>query len=363
MLKIIRIILKNVIMCQKKNFKGVWSDTDSNLKVLVSVFLTMAILKLCEVSFFLICFLGLTYQLYRVSQHYFSYETNSNIGFHVTEVSRFPTTVFCSRWRDIIVDQKRLYDFTVNTTPPAEKGVKYGRSKVGLFGRGVVLRPKIKDIFDSTPPVTKSIAYCMIRRGDMNIATDLGPSDCYDEYHVSKAVIGELMCYFFSRKSIETFPAGDIADSYYHTNKVHDVTLTKELSVSKVGLFASYFPNVLEDGKLDSFPVVSKQYGVQILRETFINSNFFLSAIQTNVTLLPPPHDTKCSPGHGRQRCYQECLITRMKKINRVPWSSFIPEPLDMEMLLPEDLVNETVADHASQSFRHCHLECKLKTQ
>lgn len=80
----------------------------------------------------------------------------------------------------------------------------------------------------------------------------------------------------------------------------------------------------------------------------------------TNITRLPPPHDSMCRERHNRQECYEDCLLKRFISINRVPWSAFITEPLDVYMFTKKDLANRTMVMFAHDSFKRCHRSCKI---
>ena len=82
---------------------------------------------------------------------------------------------------------------------------------------------------------------------------------------------------------------------------------------------------------------------------------------QLKIHRLPPPYDTKCTPGHRREKCYEHCLDQKLALINRVSWSAFHREKLDMKMVTANDLKDNVTSKFINEVFLECQSLCKSR--
>ena len=217
----------------------------------------------------------------------------------------------------------------------------------------------IKDILELTPLESEVIESCIVRLGKMSTPTVMDNSKCKLYFNVTKAVFGEKICYtFIPRFGADGFSAGDIATSFSHTGSVYRIRLRPTMSKSSFASFISVVNSNVKDFLHSRLFQANTAKG-----KTFKYSRILVFGDSIEIKRLPPPYETACTPGHDREMCYEECLVKKLKVMNRLPWSGFHSEKVKMKMLTPAQLVNETISEYVGQSFEGCHSLCKLKTE
>ena len=116
------------------------------------------------------------------------------------------------------------------------------------------------------------------------------------------------------------FSVGQVASSKYFTNIVYVIYVKRNMLASKFAFFISWTTKRrLANGPLDSRP-----YQAKVLNQITLNeSSFSVYGESAEIHKLPPPFDTKCTPGHQREKCYEKCLNQKLVLINRLSWSAF----------------------------------------
>ena len=126
----------------------------------------------------------------------------------------------------------------------------------------------------------------------------------------------------------------------------------------------AFFISSFIDPDKEDDPLDSRLYQIKVQNKDKLNkSRFAVYGEAIKVHRLPPPYDTKCTPGHDRESCFEECLIAKLEVINRTSWSGFHSEKLDKKMLTALDLYNYSTSKIVVTSFHTCHSSCKLKTE
>ena len=304
--------------------------------------------KIFSRGFMLICMLGFLVQVQQVSQLYFRFQTTSRTSFQIRDINNYQSIMYCPRFFELIHGHKE------------GNIVMSGQLSISLDQYFLYLSSlTVKDILELTPPASEAIDSCIIRLGKMSTPKVLDNSMCKIYFNVSKSVVGEKICYtFIPTFGANGFSVGDIATSLTHTGSVYRIVPRSTILLS---FYASFISVV--NGNIKNF-LNSRLFQAKTVNDMTLNRSRILvygDSIETKT--LPPPFDTACSPGHNREICYEECLVNKFKVINRLPWSGFHSKKLDMKMLTPVQLLNETISGHVGQSFEECHSLCKLKTE
>ena len=309
----------------------------------------MNLKTICSPLFLLVCLSGLLFQIQQVSELYFQFLTWSKIEYRVREVDDYQTISFCPRFTELM-DRTRHKEYGIQLEAP-----------IGLDN---ILKEMstltIKDILDLTPPESDIIHQCTIRGIKLSVPLLLNRSECEKFFTVIKAVNGERICYTFMPPKQANYSIGDVASSQTHTNSVYQLNMKPNLGRSTNAFFISYYNDV--EGKED--PLESRPFQAEFVNtRTFNQSRFAVYGESTEITRLPAPFDTSCTPGHDREACYERCLIEKFKAIDRIPWSGYHRLPLPVKMFNELDLKNETMADVATKSFQECHSSCRTKKE
>ena len=279
---------------------------------------------------------------------FFRFQTTSKMAYDVKEVEHYQTIVFCSRWTDVI-DRRHYKQHGISPQRPI--------SIEGVYSELSAL--KIKDIFNLTPKEEDFLKGCWIRPEVLEWPGNMNRSECNRIFRVSKSVNGEAVCYSTSLRKKTTYSVGDIASYLTHANTVYNLFVTSPLVTKsvRVHLITHFEDEYYKD------PFYSRIFQSHAANENGFASIGFLVYGQTiEIQRLPPPFDTQCLVGHDRQICYEKCLKDRFLKMNRIPWSSYIHEPLEFKLFTYTDYENKSKALLAQNSMEDCHRLCKIKS-
>ena len=220
----------------------------------------------------------------------------------------------------------------------------------------------VRQILEVTPPKFNTITRCSVRRGRISFPVILNETECLDFFKVTKSVTRNRICYTFTPRIRAIYSVGDVATYYDYVGILYSIVL--KTTVSKT--FHAFIISSVLDSKSfgEEDPLHSRLFQANADNaKTFSQSRIVVYGDSIEINRLPPPHDTRCTPGHDQEVCYEVCLIEKFKAINKLPWSGFHREKLDIKILNPTDLLNETILRHVADSFEECHSLCKLKTE
>ena len=312
--------------------------------------------KISSRVFSFICFLGFLIQVEQVSELYFSFETRSRTMYQIREADYYQTIMYCPRFADLI--DKSAMNNDHNTSLSRESTQQYLRDL-----HLMVSKLTIKEILELTPLELHAIQECDIRRRKMSNPTYLKKKQCDAFFRVIKSVNGERICYTFIPKTRAIYSVGSVATSLNYLGVVYQIIPNPYICNSVVAIFISSSFMTDRNGSLKdplhSRPFVAKLYNIN----SFNHSRFLVYGESIEIHRLPPPYDTRCALGHDQEVCQEECLIEKLKAIDRMPWSAFHREKLDVRILSSVDLERETVSNYTENSFEECLILCKQKNE
>ena len=299
--------------------------------------------------FSLICLFGFLIQVQQVSELYFGFQTTSRTLYQIREVDDYQSIMYCPRSLDLL-DRSHHDQYGILSEPPKTLDKVYHE----------LSKLTIADILNLTPHESITIDSCRVRQGSISTTVSMVRRDCQRFFKVIKSVYGERICYTFMPRNQKSYSVGDVATAQTYASIVYQIHAGTSISNS---IFAFFISSVM-DSNDNTDPLHSRPF--QIVTEnfkTFNESRFLVFGDSIEIKRLPSPYDTKCTPGHDQEICYETCLIDKFKTINRLPWSGFHREKLDMKMLSSIDLFNESILGYVSESFEDCHSLCKRKTE
>lgn len=300
--------------------------------------------------FSLLCFLGFLLQLQQVSDLYFHFYTTSKTEFQIQEVDNYQSLVFCPRWLDVLDRNQLLNKYNTKlVTPKSDKELDQ-----------ILGSLTIKQILELTPTVSTVILDCMIREDNISAPMSIDKKECHKIFKVIKSVNGERICYTFMPRVRMNYSVGNVASSQSWTNIVYQISLNPILG----NTFLAFFISEFIDPETENDPLDSRLYQIKVQNIDGLNkSRFAVYGEKITIHRLPPPYDTKCTPGHDRELCFEECLVAKLQIINKTSWSGFHSEMLEKTMLTSLDLYNYSRSKTIVRSFHLCHSSCKLKTE
>ena len=307
--------------------------------------------RITSIIYSLICLLGLMFQVQQVSELYFHFYTTSKTVFRFREVDYYQTIMYCPRLVDLL-NRSSYQDYSIGQHIPQNVPDVYKE----------LSRLTIRSILELTPPASDVIKSCIVRHGRLATPLSMNQRDCKAFFKVIKSVNGERVCYTFIPRIVTNYSSGDVSSSESWTNVVYNIYLNPSIVKTTVAIFIS---SVIDPQANEFGPDLnSRPYHAKVVNsKTFNVSGLQVSGESTEINRMALPYDTKCIPGHGRETCYEHCLQNRLKIINRLPWSGFYREAIDMKMLTALDLKNKTTSEFAEKSFEECYSLCKVKAE
>ena len=273
----------------------------------------------------------------------------SRTVYQIRDFDYYQSIMYCPRFMDLI-DRKRL----------KELGKSFSERSLEDYLRGLSSLA-IKDILEFTPPESQVIRKCMVRVGRMSSATVMNQKECEAYFRVTKSVNGEKICYTFMPRVWANFSVRYVASSLTYTSSVYEISLQPIIAKSFKTFVISSPTDSTGDSKDPLHSVPFQAMGQN--HKHFLESKFAVYGDAIEINRLPPPFDTNCSPGHDQETCYQSCLIQKFKAINKLPWSGFYRQKLDIKILTPIHFENQTIARFVDTSFDKCHSRCKIRTE
>ena len=307
--------------------------------------------RIFSIIYSFVCLSGFLFQVQQVSELYFHFYTTSKTVFQFREVDYYQTIMYCSRYVDLL-NRSSYQHYSIGHQVPQNVPDVYRE----------LSRLTIRTILELTPPGSDAIESCIVRHGRLGTPFYMNQRGCKAFFKVIKSVNGERVCYTFMPRMLTNYSSGDVSSSESFTNVVYTIYLNPSIVQTTVAIFVSSVidPKANEFGPdLDSRPYHAKV----VNSKTFNVSGLQVSGESTEINRLALPYDTKCIPGHDRETCYEHCLRNRFKVINKLPWSGFYREVIDMKMLTALDLKNKTTSEFAEKSFEECYSLCKLKVE
>ena len=282
---------------------------------------------------------GLLYQVTEVSGLYFKYETKTAIVQSISGPVTPPHVCLCVRYTDLI------------------HGPKGMRRAATLEERFVYQsRLTIKEIFDLTPAANHSLTWCAYRSND-SMHSLVSTSECYSLFNVSKFYTQDLMCYNVDPLIKTTYLINRVAHSLYFSHMMFAVRFSKAFNAAdKIHVIAFY----------GEYPWISRNYAsittrlADYRKMTFKNNKYYVSFLWNKYLLLPAPFDTNCSrvPIEQSSECKKSCMIDQLIKINKVPSSEFITDPIDLPHVNFYDLNDSSTRAFVLHAEALCSSRC-----
>ena len=295
--------------------------------------------------FILMCVVGFVLQVYQVSKVYFKFTTTTRSDFRVLETAYYTTTVFCLHHFDLL-NRSKYEKYEVQQ---AARNKKIQQELLVLT---------VRDIMELTPQALDIVRSCMIRDQELHLPIFLNSSQCQDFFNITKSVSGEKVCYDFIPLANFNYSVGDVSSSPTYQNVAYKIDLDAKLGRAHYASIISHHPT-----SSNSDPLISRMFGYNVHNaNSFIDSGFLVYEKLIYYEKLPPPYDTKCI-NRERQVCYELCLINRFKTMNRIPWSGFHRNSVDMKIFSYKDLQDESMALVARKAFQDCHFQCKIQAE
>ena len=289
------------------------------------------------------CLLGCLYQVYFVSQQYFSYKATTRVESQLQDIVRLPALILCVPIYQFHAKSETLSRFT-------EK----------LHGLTIL------ELDELTPAENNILSHCWLRMDDFELLNEYSKNSCYKHITVKKVLIGDSVCYQFHPHPNMTYSINQVANAFNYPYNVFEIHLKEVFRNISDMYIPAHYPSLSEDqsGKI-RFPVHSRKFGQIISRSRADHSWLIMRPTEEVFNLLPPPFDTDCKDGNDY--CLRDCTISKsILRLNKFPhtepagfnvYASGISRKL--KILSPDDLRDATNFSKWSDIVDICNLECR----
>ena len=299
----------------------------------------LTLMRFLSHLFTLTSYVGLFYQVTVISELYFKYETKTTIVQSISGPVTPPAICFCIRYTDLIQGYK-------------------GMKRAGTLEERFVYQSRltVKEIFELTPAANESITWCTFRSND-SMHSDVSTSNCYSLFNVSKFYTQDLICYNIHPRIEPRFLISRVAHSLYFSHMMFGIRFSKKFNAAdKIHIIVFY----------GQFPWFSSDYAsittrlTDFYKMTFKNNKYYVSFLWNKHYLLPAPYDTNCSsiPIEESSQCKRSCMIDQLIRINKVPSSQFISDPIDLPHVNYYDLNDSSIRDFIVHTEQLCSSKC-----
>lgn len=316
-------------------------------------------IKLLHLIFLTLCTLGLTWQVYEVSNEYFVYDTNTRIKIQYPYEIEIPSLTLCLRYTDVLNITKANIQLKNNWTN--ENGE--------YFIRKIQNEITTKEIFDYTPGKYEIIDHLYFRdsTGYSNGSCD-DITTCKSILKVNKFIYIEYICYTFHlENSIKVKPK---------VISVHPICsgVLANYSFSNIFQNVSHFKLSLHTRLTEPFNSLMIQpisYRKMSPKSGMFNSVFYSSPNFFNIQYMKPPYITMCYDYEIENRyqsqfhCIQICVRNKIRyEFNKEPYSVFTQSANNRKIISTKDLLNVTVSERLYAIEEECEKskECKFRT-
>lgn len=307
--------------------------TFKNLTTMIPLNLRMFISMIFKFG----CFLGFLYQISQVSDVYFAYRTSSKIGKSLVSNKPFPTIVFCSMYLEAMG-----YNFNIVPYPKNED---------------LLSKYTVKQILERTPNASHFIRNCRLRNQTSTVMRFSG-RECHSSFfRVTKSVNSEFLCYSIQPSRQLAYYLPDVVSSLRFKYEIFTIDVNPDIAnsahlISVIGYTPDDEPN-------HDWPLNSRNYGRKHIKKSNVDVVIYMSKASTSTDLLPHPYDTNCVD-IDVEFCYESCLSHKMKQINRVSWSDFISEPMNIIMSSETDQLNSSMRRMIDTFTKKCNDMCQM---
>ena len=304
----------------------------------------LTLMRLLSDLFVLAASVGLLYQVTVISDLYFKYETKTAISQSISGAITPPNLCFCVRYTDLI-DSPRI-----------------GMRRAATLEQRFVYQSKltVKEIFRLTPPVNQTITWCAYRSEDsMHSLVSAHRQECASLFDVTKFYTQDLICYTIDPLVKTAYLINRVAHSLYFSHVMFSVRLDARFNpADKIHLIAFY----------GEFPWFSRNYASITTRlddfrkQTIKNNKYYVSFLWNKYYLLPAPFDTNCSlvPIEVASNCKKSCMIDQLIRINKVPSSEFIVDPINLPHVNYYDLNDSSTREFILHAESLCSSRCDV---
>lgn len=296
----------------------------------VSVFLIKLLIKLLVLGLF-------CWQISNLMREYLTYKTTIKLNYDMNPEIKMPTLTSCLPLKDVF----RL-KFPDDVTE--ENFNQY------FLNKDSKLNYTFEQIFNHLNS-SDLITGCLMRKWNhpLRILMHHNYTRCLNHFKIKKFFYQQKLCFLtVPNLRNETYYQSEVRFLTSYPGFIYGLYIDSKLS-RKLFISTHFTSNI---------PYDSIQYMTKINSKKSKNM-LLLSNQHYQTKFLEPPYDTSCSLKYGSNVCFKKCEHNLLKRINKIPYSSFEEQNSSMKILSYTDLLNETINRILKKTENKCKEKCK----
>lgn len=302
-----------------------------------------------DICFLVLCFGGFLFQVFSVSEIYFSFPTTTLVTIAMPEELPPPDVSFCVRYVDILSSE-----FINQMTNGSEFDEVEHVPKI----QNTIT---VSQIFEKTPSVDDMIGMCFLPRYESYNVMEGNASFCNNSFEIDKYYAQEYICYRFTIKNgnSSTYSYHNLAFSLAHPGLFYGVLLNpKKIVGADVCKVVIHEKETLPFGVMGYAPIFTRKVD-NIEVYNFVKVGYSI----TEIDLLPPPFQTQCrwysEYDNLRSLCIDDCLTRlTLETFGKVPFTSIQGEGINLKHVSNIDVLNETSSKLLDELDTRCNNNC-----
>ena len=269
----------------------------------------------CRIIILVIALIGVSVQVYQISDTYFRYSTKTNVLVNVENDIESPALSICIKTLVFIKIDEEQAKITFNQDD-YHQILLYQKQPNRVDEHGNLLYNKLLTL-NRIFKFAKNVSYhaCYYRNpNDQREIINLNKSECDSMFMVDKYVTEDLVCYRFQ---LATFPKYQFRQNMEAANApgfIYGMVIT--FDDHKLSLT----PNVHSP---DSYGSISRLYPAARMN-LGLQNYMRLSYARYSVTRLPRPYQTMCRSlidSYTQTGCLKQCGLTQMTSLGVLPYA------------------------------------------
>ena len=294
----------------------------------------MSVQKLLNALYSSLCILGCSYQVFHITQAYFSYKTVTSKKFYKPQFITFSELHNCFRYIEDALDWNAIKMKCDNYS-----NISHIRSWLDVI--------TIEDIFEYTP-YTDIDSY--VYRDSTGHTMKIQAENC-TFFNISKYVQQQYVCYRLVAKENISFDFKLIYNSLYKERELYEVVYSGKLSESN-----KIRPTL-------DYPEISNSYTPVHYELSGTGFSLQLSCQKFHDHYLGYPYDRfVCeNPNENYFECFDSCLTNyTMKYLTRFLYNSFHKKSINEKVISSSILQNETNLQLLTCWNKACQISCPM---
>ena len=305
--------------------------------------------RVLSIAFRFVTFLIFSIQALNLCFVYVKYETILTYSYSLNPEFeyRLPSTAICVDINDLLSSRGQM-----SVTEENYEDI--------LTKKNTWINLTLDQIFDQTIGEeilfkcrTKSYEFMEYFKGKFQLKS--GEECLKEEFSFHKYYSRWQMCYLFTPKKLpdnlpRSFKQQHLIYGEVNPSKLYSLILSPKVkNYSKIHLIV-YFDGANASYISSDFRATSPNLDAK--RVVILNFHTIV------FTYLPPPYDTKCNPTYPQHKCINDCQKTKLRQMDRLPYSSLLKERTKRRLLSFEDLKNDTFNDFYWKAENYCREKC-----